>query len=46
MEKRQVFLGDGRYLIYYTFEDELPSAEAEAGQSENESPQSEDETHE
>jgi hypothetical protein len=30
MQKRRVTLEDGRYLIYYTFEDEAPpQAEAE-----------------
>jgi hypothetical protein len=46
MEKRQVLLEDGRYLIYYTFEDEFPSSEATKAMPEEESLRPEDEAHE
>ncbi len=34
MKKRQVLLEDGRYLIYYTFEDDAAQSDASAPESE------------
>lgn len=45
MRKRQVILEDGRYLIYYTFEDELPPPTPEA-EAERREPDAEAEAEE
>lgn len=38
MEKRQITLEDGRYLIFYTFEDEQPAPPAEKSEADGREP--------
>ncbi|HYG80829.1 MAG TPA: hypothetical protein VD861_10595 [Pyrinomonadaceae bacterium] len=45
MQKRQITLEDGRYLIFYTFEDAPPPAEEKQGAARSE-PQAEPEAEE
>lgn len=38
MKKERVTIEGGRYLIYYTFDDELPAARADAAEESQASP--------
>lgn len=33
MKREEILLEDGRYLIYYSFDDEVPTATSDAGDS-------------
>jgi len=46
MEKRRILLEDGRYLIFYTFEDSVPPPEVKFPEQEQESPRPEGDRHE
>lgn len=46
MQKRQIKMQDGRYLIFYTFEDELHRAEEQQGNVAEDEPQAKPEATE
>ncbi len=46
MEKRKVLLEDGRYLIYYTFEENISPPATDASDQQGEPPQAEEDLHE
>ena len=46
MEKRRILLEDGRYLIYYSFEESISPPDAEADDPQREPPQPEGDSHE
>ncbi len=46
MEKRRILLEDGRYLIYYSFEESILPPDTDATDPQHEPPQPEGDAHE